>query len=53
MKRENTKQIRVGSVAVGGGARVSVQSMCCTKTWDVEEPSRRPAGSGTSRSASA
>ena len=36
MKRENTKQIRVGSVAVGGGARVSVQSMCCTKTWDVE-----------------
>ena len=26
----------VGSVAVGGGARVSVQSMCNTHTWDVE-----------------
>ena len=36
MKRENTKQIKVGSVAVGGGAPVSVQSMCNTKTWDVE-----------------
>ena len=36
MKRENTKRINVGSVAVGGGARVSVQSMCNTKTWDVE-----------------
>ena len=36
MKRENTRQIKVGSVAVGGGARVSVQSMCNTKTWDVE-----------------
>ena len=36
MTRENTKQIKVGSVAVGGGARVSVQSMCNTRTWDVE-----------------
>ena len=36
MKRDTTKQIQVGSVAVGGGARVSVQSMCNTKTWDVE-----------------
>ncbi len=36
MKRENTRQIRVGSVPVGGGARVSVQSMCNTKTWDTE-----------------
>ena len=36
MKRENTRQITVGSVPVGGGAPVSVQSMCNTKTWDVE-----------------
>jgi (E)-4-hydroxy-3-methylbut-2-enyl-diphosphate synthase len=36
MTRENTRQIKVGSVAVGGGARVSVQSMCNTRTWDVE-----------------
>ena len=31
-----TKQIKVGSVPVGGGAPVSVQSMCNTKTTDVE-----------------
>ncbi len=30
-----TKQIRVGPVAVGGGAPVSIQSMCNTKTDDV------------------
>ncbi|MCD8088942.1 MAG: flavodoxin-dependent (E)-4-hydroxy-3-methylbut-2-enyl-diphosphate synthase [Oscillospiraceae bacterium] len=36
MKREQTRQIHVGSVAVGGGAPVSVQSMCNTKTQDVE-----------------
>ena len=36
MKRENTKRITVGGVAVGGGAKVSVQSMCSTKTWDAE-----------------
>ena len=35
MKRENTKRINVGGVAVGGGAKVSVQSMCSTKTWDA------------------
>ena len=36
MKRENSKRINVGGVAVGGGAKVSVQSMCNTKTWDAE-----------------
>ena len=36
MKREKTKRINVGGVAVGGGAKVSVQSMCSTKTWDAE-----------------
>lgn len=36
MKRENTKQINVGGLAVGGGAQVSVQSMCNTRTWNVE-----------------
>ena len=30
-----TKQILVGSVPVGGGAPVSIQSMCSTKTDDV------------------
>ena len=36
MKRENTKRIMVGGAAVGGGADVSVQSMCNTRTSDVE-----------------
>ncbi len=31
-----TKQIHVGAVAVGGGAPVSIQSMCSTKTHDVD-----------------
>ena len=31
-----TKQIQVGKVLVGGGAPVSIQSMCNTKTTDVE-----------------
>ena len=30
-----TKQLFVGNVAVGGGAPVSIQSMCNTKTDDV------------------
>ncbi len=34
--RTQTKQITVGSLAVGGGAPVSVQTMCSTKTRDVE-----------------
>ena len=35
-KRDNTRKISVGGVDIGGGAVVSVQSMCNTKTWDVE-----------------
>lgn len=35
-KRDTTKKIKVGSLEIGGGAPVSVQSMCNTKTWDVE-----------------
>lgn len=36
MERRRTKQIRVGSVPVGGDAPVSVQSMTTTKTADVD-----------------
>lgn len=36
MTRQDTKRIYVGGVAVGGGAPVTVQSMCCTKTSDME-----------------
>ena len=35
-KRDNTRKIIAGGVDIGGGAAVSVQSMCNTKTWDVE-----------------
>ena len=30
-----TRQIQVGKVLIGGGAPVSIQSMCNTKTTDV------------------
>jgi (E)-4-hydroxy-3-methylbut-2-enyl-diphosphate synthase len=33
--RERTRQVMVGNVAVGGGAPVSVQSMCTTSTSDA------------------
>lgn len=32
----NTRQVRVGDVAIGGGARVSIQSMCNTDTRDIK-----------------
>lgn len=35
-KRENTKQINVGGICIGGDAPVTVQSMCNTKTWDTD-----------------
>ena len=34
--RDLTRSVMVGGVAVGGGAPVSVQSMCTTKTADAE-----------------
>ena len=36
MERKTTKKIKVGGLEIGGGAAVTVQSMCNTKTWDVE-----------------
>lgn len=35
LPRELTRQVRVGDVPVGGGAPVSVQSMCTTDTGDA------------------
>jgi len=35
MVRKNTRQIRVGEIAVGGGASIAVQSMTNTPTGDV------------------
>ena len=34
-ERKITRQIHIGNVAVGGGAPISVQSMCNTKTTDT------------------
>ena len=34
--REKTRPVSVGGLPIGGGAPVTVQSMCNTKTWDVE-----------------
>ena len=36
IERRTTRQVKVGSVAVGGDAPISVQSMTTTKTADVE-----------------
>ena len=35
IRRRQTRQIQVGPVKIGGGAPVSVQSMCSTDTRDV------------------
>ena len=39
--REMTRELKVGSLRVGGSAPVTVQSMCNTKTWDVEATVRQ------------
>ena len=36
IERRQSRQLMVGAVAVGGGAPISVQSMCTTKTADVD-----------------
>ena len=36
MKRENTRSVKVGNVQIGGQNKVVIQSMCNTKTKDVE-----------------
>ena len=36
IKRENTRKIMVGNVQIGGQNKVVIQSMCNTKTKDVE-----------------
>ena len=37
IKRKKTRQIRVGNVAIGGDAPVTVQTMTNTLTYDVEK----------------
>src|SRR5262249_10289421 len=36
MKRNATRTVRIGSIALGGGHPIAVQSMCATRTQDVD-----------------
>ena len=36
MTRENTRKVMVGNVQIGGQNKVVIQSMCNTKTKDVD-----------------
>jgi (E)-4-hydroxy-3-methylbut-2-enyl-diphosphate synthase len=36
MKRNPTRSVRVGSVTLGGGHPIAVQSMCATRTQDID-----------------
>lgn len=36
MERRKTREVKVGSVTIGGTSPIAVQSMCATKTTDIE-----------------
>jgi (E)-4-hydroxy-3-methylbut-2-enyl-diphosphate synthase len=36
VKRANSRAVRAGSVVIGGGNPIVVQSMCATKTQDID-----------------
>lgn len=36
MKRTETRKVKVGDISIGGENKVVIQSMCNTKTKDVE-----------------
>lgn len=36
MYRDNTKVVKIGNVAIGGGNKIAIQSMTNTKTEDVK-----------------
>ena len=41
MYRDNTKKIKIGNTEIGGGSPVKIQSMCNTRTDDVEATVRQ------------
>lgn len=43
IQRRKTRQVRVGSVCIGGDAPIIVQSMTCTRTADIEATSAQVA----------
>lgn len=53
-RRNQTRQVRIGGISIGGGEPIAVQSMCATKTQDVEATAAqaealRQAGAGVVR----
>ncbi len=41
IRRKPTRPVRIGSITVGGGAPIAVQSMAATKTQDIEATTRQ------------
>lgn len=41
LQRGRTREVRVGSATIGGNARIALQSMCATKTTDIEATRRQ------------
>src|SRR5690606_21689457 len=41
IRRKPTRAVRIGSIQVGGGAPIAVQSMAATKTQDIEATTRQ------------
>ena len=35
-RRKRTKKIRIGDIYIGGDSPITVQSMTCTKTYDIK-----------------
>ena len=46
MKRAQTRPVRAGSVTIGGGNPIVVQSMCATRTQDIEATVDEPTAKG-------
>ena len=36
MKRQKTREVKIGSVVIGGDRPVAIQSMLCAPLWDIE-----------------
>ena len=41
IQRNPTREVRVGTVTIGGGHPIVIQSMCATKTTDIEATTRQ------------
>jgi len=41
IRRKRTREVRLGSIRIGGSSPISVQSMCTTKTDDIDATARQ------------